>query len=169
MDESQILASVGLSASEELRAILMDNFEEAKLAHQSRMMNVFLDKVKVEFGAIQEVERMDRLTAILSFRRKADMNIRVFWQRIRRLLLFARQNGVLVPEDILFTQAICSMNLPNAQRHLVLSHFENASNPKSMANLQNLPIRCLAVFNQCNHNLRLRRMIPMMMRPICRL
>ena len=75
----------------------MDYFEETKMMPLTRSLDKFSGRVKIEYGAIQEVGGMGRLTEILSFRRKNHMNIRSFWQHMRRLILYAKQNGVIPP------------------------------------------------------------------------
>ena len=93
---------------------------------------------------------MGRLAEILSLSRKNDMNIQSFWQHMRRLILYAKQNGVIPPGDIIFTQPICSMNLSNSQRHIILAHFENTQSPKTVTNLRNISVKLLGSFSPSN-------------------
>ena len=141
VDESQILAAVGLAAGEETRDILMDYLDETKDRIQDRSLNGYLMLIHKEFGQIHEVERMDKMQEILNFKRKPDMTVRVFWQKLNRLVQYAKQSDVRLPPDILFTQTMYALLLTNAQKHLVLSHFENTGNQKTIENLRTITLK----------------------------
>ena len=144
IEDSQVLASVGLSASDDLKDILMDFFDDTQNHTAARAFESFLIRAQKEFGSIQEVERMDRLCELMSFKRKGDMSVRKFWQITKRLLLYAKQNNVVAPEDIMFAQILSAMSLSSAQRRLVLAHFESTRTPNDILNLQNISLQLFA-------------------------
>ena len=84
---------------------------------------------------------MDKMQEILNFRRKGDMAVRTYWQKLQRLILYDKQSDVCLPEDILFTQAIYSLNLSSSQRHLILPHFENTGSKKYLINLRSISLK----------------------------
>ena len=139
--EMQILSVVWLAATEDTRDILMDYSDSTKSPPQTRSMEEFLELIHKEFGQIHEVERMDKMQDILNYRRKSDSSIRMFWQKMNRLVQYAKLSGVCLPGDILSTQPLYSLMLTSAQKHLILSHFENSGNPKTMANLRTISIK----------------------------
>ena len=141
VDESQILSAVGLAAGEETREILMDYLDETKDSIHNRSLNGYLQLIHKEFGQIHEVERMDKMQEILNFKRKPDMTVRVFWQKLNRLVQYAKQSDVRLPPDILFTQTMYALLLTNAQKHLILSHFENTGNLKNIENLRTITLK----------------------------
>ena len=69
IDELQILSALGLNASEDLKEILMNYFEDTKDTVRNRSLESFLLCVRKEFGAIQEIERMGRLNDLMAFKR----------------------------------------------------------------------------------------------------
>ena len=66
------------------------------------------------------------------------MSVRKFWEIAKRLLLFAKQNNFIVPEDIMCTQILSAISLSITRRNLVLAHFESTKLPKNLLNLQNI-------------------------------
>ena len=141
VDETQIQSAVGLSDGEDARDLLMDYLDETKDVPHARSLNGYLDKIHKEFGQIHEVERMDKMQEILNFRRKSDMNVRTFWLKMNRSAQYAKHSSATLPGDKMFTQTLYSLMLPNAQKHLVLSHFENSGNLKNIANLRAITIK----------------------------
>ena len=91
IDELQILSAMWLNASDELKDILMDFPDDTKDRMRERTSESFLTCVRREYGAIQELERMDRLGELMMFKRKQDMSIRSFWRQFKRLALYAKK------------------------------------------------------------------------------
>ena len=49
-------------------------------------------------------------------------------------------------EDILFSQLLVALSLTQAQRHMVIAHFESTSSTKTVEHLQNITIRLFAAY-----------------------
>ena len=74
------------------------------------------------------------------------MAIRAFWQRLKRLIRYAKQNGVSLPEDILFTQVLYALALTSVEKHLALSHFETIGDEGNIKNLFSIAIKLFGTY-----------------------
>ena len=63
---------------------------------------------------------------MLSFRRSKEWDIRKFWRKYRKIRAFAHGVGVMLPEDVAFTQAFKSLDSNPAHQKLILSMVGSA-------------------------------------------
>ena len=141
IDGDQVLACLGLNSSEEVKDILMDFLDENPAAAGNRTFEGALVKIQKEFGAVNDLVRTEKLHQIMSFKKKADWDVRKFRRRFKSLRLMGIQTGADLDEIILFTQLITALNLTVVQRHMVLSIFENSQSTKNVSNLQSITVR----------------------------
>ena len=139
--ENRILPSFGMDAHEEIKEMPMCYLEETRDDPSQRALGMFIVKIRREYGAMVEIDRMGKLQDILNFKRKPEWIIRVFWQKLRRIHLYAKQHGVVLPMDIAFAQTLHALNLSSSQKQLAVSHFETVGLGKTIQNLQSVTIK----------------------------
>ena len=144
--DDQFIAASGLQGSPELREIVMDYTEENRASAVESTFASLLLRIDREYGALTEVQRMDRLQSLMNFKRDASWDIRQFWRNFRRLKNHAGESGVIAHEGILFPQLLFSLSLTVAHRHMVLAHFESTATLKTVENLQNITIRLFSAY-----------------------
>ena len=83
IDDDQMLATMGLNNSEEIKTHMVDFIEETKTRMGNRSVEHFLAEVTAEYGAVTDVVRMERLQQFMNFRRNADWDVRKFWRKCR--------------------------------------------------------------------------------------
>ena len=142
--DEQMVAAAGLQGNPELKEIVMDFTEENRAASKLPTFADLLSRIDREYGALTEVQRMDRLQSLMQFKRDNSWDIRRFWRNFRRVKNHAIEAGVTIPEDILFSQLLVALSLNTGQRHMVLAHFESTACLKTVENLQNITIRLFA-------------------------
>ena len=142
----QIVEAVCLQRYSELGEIVM-GFADGE--RDSSVLPTFanlLRRIDREYGALAEVQRVDRLQSLMQFKRESSWGIRKFRRNFRRIENHAGEAGVIIPEDILFSQLIVALSLTQSRRHVVLAHFESTSHPKTVGRLQNITIRLFAAY-----------------------
>ena len=148
VEDQQMLACLGLNSLDEIKELLMDFFEEENALGAPRRMEDFLDKVKMEYGAVSDVVKAEKLSQLIGFKKKTDWDIRKFWRRFHQLQMRGRQAGVILEESIQFTQLFQALSLSNSQRQMVLAFFETSNSAKTLANLKAITIRLFGTFCQ---------------------
>ena len=124
---------------------LMDYLEEERHSIGTRSLEGFPNKIHLEYGHTQEVERMEKLREMLFFNRRPDWGIRAFWRKFRRLGFYDTPTGVEFPADVEFTQMMYALSLCKQQsereRELAVAHFETNRLGKNLKNPQAVTIR----------------------------
>ena len=141
LDDDQMLASLGLNNTEEIKSLMMDFLDETKLRKDQRSVEHFLAKVIAEYGSVSDIVRMERLQQFMTFVRKKDWDIRKFWRKCRETRLYLKQAGVDLDDRVVFTQILTALQLTNQQRSMVLSVFEASRLEKTVLNLQNVTVK----------------------------
>ena len=139
--DDQVLACLGINGSEEVKDILMDFLGENHAASGNLTFEGVPLKIQKEFGAVNDIAKTEKLHQIMSFKKKADCDIRKLRRRFKRLRLLGRQAGIEMGGSILFTHSITALSLTSAQRHMVLSFFENSHSEKNATNLLSITVR----------------------------
>ena len=147
LDDDQMLASLGLNNTDDIKSLMMDFLDETKLCREKRSVEHFLARVTTEFGAERDVVRMERLQNFMNFRRKSDWDIRTFWRKCKEILRYLKQAGVDLDDRVSFTQILTALQMTSAQRHLVLTSFESRAIEKSVLNLQNITVKLFGSYN----------------------
>ena len=93
IEDVHILPTMGLHMAGEIKELLMDFLEDTEDCPGRRGFTAFLEKIRGEFGDVNDVEKMNRIQELLSSTRKPEWAIREFRLRLRRIRLRARQVG----------------------------------------------------------------------------
>ena len=147
IEDVHVLSTMGLHMAEEINELLMDFMEDAKDCPGRRRFNGFLEKIREEFGDVNDVEKMNRMQELLSFTRRPEWATREFRLRLRRIRLYARRVGVEITDEIMFTQMLKALRLSGEQRHLVLTHLETTGNAKDTPSLQRITMKLFGTYN----------------------
>ena len=146
IEDVHILPTIGLHMAEEIKELLMDFLEDTEECPDRRRFNTFIEKIREEFGDVNDVEKMNRMQELLSFTRKPEWAIREFWLRLRRIRLYARQVGVEIPDEIMFTQMLKVLRLSDEQRHLVLTRFETTGIDQNPPDLHRITVKLFGTY-----------------------
>lgn len=76
--DDQIVAAAGLQGNPELKEIVMDFTEENRAVSKLPTFENLLLRIDREYGALSEVQRMDRLQPLMQFKRDQSWDIRRF-------------------------------------------------------------------------------------------
>ena len=90
-------------------------------------LEVFLKIVDIEYGSQAEVLRIGRLEQLTLFKRKTPWDIRTFWRKYRQVRKYAKNAGIVLAEDIMFTQSLRALDLNASQKHMISSALESHS------------------------------------------
>ena len=125
----------------------MDFLEETDGQFAMRSLELFIENVLREYGAIHEVLRMDKLQEIIAFKRKQEWDVRRYWRMLKTLQLSEKQVGSALREEIAFTHTLSALGLHANQRRTISPHFESTGKVKNLANLQDITVRLFGAYS----------------------
>ena len=131
LPDEQLLAAIGLSGNTDFRDLLMDYYESCNGNYANASFSDFMDKEKQEYGALAEVNKMEKLQEIMAFKSKNEWDIRQYGRKFRAIRNRGKDAGVAIPPDIEFTHVLQSMELTNSRRRLILAHYEASKGTKT--------------------------------------
>ena len=140
--EALIFPTVGLNAVGEIKDLPMGSLEVSKDAPKTRTMRNFLGRMQEGYGPTQEVERIENRQQVIGFKHNPEWSIRAFWQLYRRVMLYAKQTGAILPVDLGFTQATRALTLAPQQQHVIIAHSASNRVDENLANFQDVTINC---------------------------